>query len=187
MQKTVQGFDFLPQIAFESEEERLDILARGLEKLRKGEVSQEALQFGEKYKKTIESDYAPKVSIRFVNERVGLGVFAEENLKEGSYIGEYTGIVRENNRIYFAPLNNYCYEYPVPDSIGRNFVIDATKGNFTRFINHSFKPNLKPVYAFFDGFYHMILLTLRKVEKGEQINYDYGRNYWYVRELPEEL
>jgi len=59
--------------------------------------------------------------------------------------------VRENNRRYFEPLNNYCYEYPVPDSIGRSFVIDATQGNLTRFINHSYEPNLKPKYAFLKG------------------------------------
>ena len=102
-------------------------------------------------------------------------------------MGEYTGIVRENVRIYFAPLNNYCYEYPVPDALGRSFVIDATRGNFTRFINHSRAPNLKPVYAFFDGFYHLIFLSLKEIQKGEQLSYDYGRNYWLLRSDPEEL
>jgi SET domain-containing protein len=108
-------------------------------------------------------------------------------LQKGIYIGEYTGVVRENRRVYFAPLNNYCYEYPVPDGIGKNYVIDATKGNFTRFINHSYEPNLKPVYAFLDGFYHLIFLSLRVIQKGEQLCYDYGRHYWVIRPVPEEL
>ncbi len=38
-------------------------------------------------------------------------------------------------------------EYPIADRLARNYVIYATKGNFTRFINHSDKPNLNPVYA----------------------------------------
>jgi uncharacterized protein len=192
MRKTVAfppdlEFGYLPQIAFQSEEEKRDILARGLAKLERGEVSGEALLLGEKYRKEIEADYAPHVSVRYVSEQVGYGVFAEEELEGGSFIGEYTGMVRENDRRYFAPLNNYCYEYPVPDSIGRSFVIDATQGNFTRFINHSSRPNLRGIHAFFDGFYHAIFLSLRAIRKGEQLSYDYGANYWYIREKPQEL
>lgn len=180
-------FDYLPQIAFQSEEEKADILARGLEELRQGKVSEAALALGKKYRKQIEAAYESKVSIRYINERVGHGAFAEERIQAGSYVGEYTGIVRENVRVYFAPLNNYCYEYPVPDAIGRSFVIDATQGNFTRFINHSTRPNLKPTYAFYDGFYHLILLSLRDIEKGEQLSYEYGARYWYLRTPPQEL
>ncbi|HSX11562.1 MAG TPA: SET domain-containing protein-lysine N-methyltransferase [Chlamydiales bacterium] len=180
-------FEYLPSIAFQSEMERRDILARGFDKLQKGEVAEEALVFGQKYKKKIESDYAPKVSVRFVNDQVGHGVFAEQTLKSERYVGEYTGIVRENIRVYFVPLNNYCYEYPVVDSLGKHFVVDATRGNFTRFINHSFKPNLRPAYAFYDGFYHVIFLTLRQISKGEQLCFDYGHNYWILREAPQIL
>lgn len=180
-------FELLTQIAFNSAKEKRDILSRGLKELRKGNVSAEALEMGEKYRKNIESADAPKISIRFINEQVGHGVFAEENLKADRYIGEYTGIVRENVRIYFVPLNNYCYQYPVLDRTGRHFVIDATKGNFTRFINHSYTPNLKPVYAFIDGFYHLILISLRAIRKGEQLSYEYGPQYWYIRPPPEAL
>lgn len=180
-------FKFLPQISFKSKKERFDILTRGLEELRKGNVTEYALKLGERYRKKIETGYCPNVSVRYISEQVGHGVFAEEAIKAGSYIGEYTGIVRENLRVYFAPLNNYCYEYPVPDRIGRSFVIDATEGNFTRFINHSYKPNLNPVYAFFDGFYHLIFLSRREIQKGEQLCYNYGRHYWVIRSVPEDL
>ncbi|MGB7978809.1 MAG: SET domain-containing protein-lysine N-methyltransferase [Chlamydiales bacterium] len=177
----------LPQIDFQSEEERRDILERGLELMRQGKIPENAIQRGVRYRKKILSGFCPKVSIRFINERVGQGVFAEEVLKARSYVGEYTGVVRENVRIYFVPLNNYCYEYPVPDEMGRSFVIDATEGNFTRYINHSYRPNLKPLYAFLDGFYHLIFIALRQIEIGEQLCYDYGRNYWIIRPGPEEL
>lgn len=180
-------FKYLPHISFKNKKERLNILTRGLEELRKGNVPEFVLELGKKYRNEIESAYCPNVAVRFISERVGHGVFAEETLKEGLYIGEYTGIVREHRRVYFAPLNNYCYEYPVPDGIGKNYVIDATQGNFTRFINHSYEPNLKPVYAFFDGFYHLIFISLREIQKGEQLCYDYGRHYWVIRSVPEEL
>ncbi len=118
---------------------------------------------------------------------MGYGLFAEEEIPESFFVGEYTGIVRENNRRYFEPLNNYCYEYPIPDSIGRSFVIDATHGNLTRFINHSFQPNLKAGYAFLDGFYHCIFIAIRSIAKGSQLTYNYGQTYWYIRTPPKDI
>ncbi len=177
----------LPQIAFQSEEEQNEIFKRGMEALRLGKISPKALVLGKKYRKKIGSAFCPNIEIRYISERVGHGVFAKSPMKKRSYVGEYTGIVRENIKIYFAPLNNYCYEYPIPDRIGRSFVIDATDGNFTRYINHSYNPNLKPQYAFFDGFYHLIFVALKEIQIGEQLTYDYGHNYWLIREPPESL
>ena len=122
--------------------------------------------------------------MRWIDEDVGYGLYAEEAIEAGEYVGEYTGTVRRNDRRYFEPLNNYCYEYPVLDEIGRSFVIDATRGNATRFINHSFDPNLKPIHVFVEGFYHLIFIAIKRIEKGYQLAYDYGVNYWYVRNPP---
>ena len=174
-------------ISFRNEREKIKIQTLGLEQLKKGMVSKEALFLGEQHKKQIESHYLPKMSIRFINEKVGYGAFLEEPLEPNSYAGEYTGVVRENARIYFAPLNNYLMEYPVLDRFGRSLVIDAKNGNSCRFINHSSEPNLKTHYAFIDGLYHSILLSLKKIEVGEQLTYDYGANYWMLRSNPEKL
>lgn len=165
---------------FESPAEREDIRARGIDKWKSGGVVEDRT-----YEKEIESGYMPKVSVRLVNEEVGHGLYAEEEIGEGAYVGEYTGMVRANDRHW--EFNNYLYEYPVPDPIGRSFVIDATAGNLTRFINHSYTPNLKPVHVFFDGFYHLIFIALRTIGVGEQLCYDYGRSYWYVRSQPSIL
>lgn len=177
-------FEHLSRLSFE---EKGKVHKKGLVELQEGRISQEALDRGEKYRGKIEGRLYPKTSVRFISDEVGHGVFAEEAIQKGAFVGEYVGVVRENIRIYFAPLNNYCYEYPVPDSIGRSYVIDATKGNFTRFINHSFSPNLEPVYAFYDGFYHLIFLSLKEIKKGEQLLYNYGRNYWMLRSVPQEF
>lgn len=152
-----------------------------------GKIAKKALQLGRTYCSQIETGYTPKLSVRWISERVGYGVFAEEGIRKNDYVGEYVGVVRENVRVYFAPLNDYCYEYPVLDRLGRSYVIDATNGNVCRFINHSEKPNLKPYYAFFDGVFHLIFLTIRKIEKAEQLTYDYGPSYWYLRSPPEKL
>ncbi len=180
-------FHFLSQIDFESPEERREIQQRGLKKLENQGVSQESLDLGSQFIKNIESAYIPSVSIRWIDEQVGHGLFLEEGLDKGAYVGEYTGVVRKNDRRYFEPMNHYCYEYPVLDESGRSFVIDATQGNLTRFINHSSRPNLQPVTVFHNGFYHLIFLAKHPIEKGSQLSYDYGQNYWSIRTRAVEL
>lgn len=176
--------DLLPCLAFKNKKERTEILRRGLAALQRGEIPKKALELGQTHRELIESPIHPDVDIRWVGEEVGHGVFAKDKIKKGTFIGEYTGIVRENVRVYFEPLNHYCYEYPILDRLERSFVIDATQGNFTRFINHSYEPNLKPEYAFLDGFYHCIFFALKDIQKEEQLCYNYGRNYWLIRDAP---
>jgi len=178
------NFQYLSKNSFENKRR---IKALGMAKWKKGEINEEALSLGERFHSQIKAAYIPSVSVRWINEQVGHGLFAEIDIEEGAYVGEYTGHVRENNQRYFKPLNNYCYEYPVPDDIGRSHVIDATSGNLTRFINHSYTPNLRPVHAFYEGFYHLIFLALCPIQAGQQLSYDYGRNYWYIREQPQPL
>ncbi len=178
------NYIYLPHIDFESAEDRDFIWQAGMEKWKKGEVKPEADRLGREFIQKIESAYIPTVSVRWINEKVEFGLFAEEDLKEGSYVGEYTGIIRRNDRRYFEPLNNYCYAYPILDEIERNFVIDATQGNLTRFINHSSSPNLEPTYVFYEGFYHLIFLATGKIRKGEQLFYNYGGTYWQLRDKP---
>lgn len=181
------SFTYVPQIVFENEEDHQEILRRGFEKHKRGEVSAKALELGEKYIDKILSGYMPIVSVRWVGEKVGYGLFAEEEIASGDYVGEYTGIVHRNDRRYFEPINDYYFEYPVPDDIGRSFVINALQGNLTRFINHCSQPNLKPVHVFYEGYYHLIFLAKRSIAKGEQLHYDYGSSYWYVRQPPETI
>jgi len=180
-------FHYLPSIAFATPAEQEDIQQRGLEKWKNNGVSKESQKLGHRFMKEIEAFYLPDVSIRYLNEKLGYGLFSEETLDVGCYVGEYAGLIRKNDRRYLEPLNHYCYEYPVPDHIGRSFVIDATNGSLTRFINHSFTPNLKPVHVFYNGFYHLIFLAMQRIEKGTQLCYDYGQNYWYVRDRPISL
>jgi hypothetical protein len=173
------NFQYLQKLTFSPEEK---ILEKGLQKYQKGDVLQEHLLLGKKFEKEIQDGLSPQVSVRFCQSGVGFGLFAEEDLEEDIFVGEYTGLVRKNND--YLKMNDYLYSYPVEDSIGRNYVIDATNGNLMRFVNHSFWPNLKPSYAFIDGIYHVILVTIMPIQKGRQLTYDYGRNYWYVRSSP---
>lgn len=178
------NYRHVPLNEFESTADEDEVRQKGLSQEKQWTIPPLALRLGEKYKTQILSSYIPEVSIRLVHPAVGYGLFAEEVIKKDQYAGEYTGVVRRNDRRYFEPLNNYCYEYPVPDEIGRSFVIDATAGCLTRFINHCSKPNLKPLHVYHDGFYHLIFLALMEIEPGTQLSYDYGETYWYIREKP---
>lgn len=180
-------FKFVSQNSFETEEEKLLVQEKGLKKKCNDLIKPNELENGLKHRDKIEKAYIPSVSIRYVNDKVEHALFAEEDIPIGSYVGEYTGTVRPNDRLYTEPLNNYCYEYPVQDAIGRSYVIDASNGNLTRFINHSKNPNLKPQYAFFDGFYHLIFLSIKEIKKGTQLVYDYGNYYWYLRGKPHNI
>ena len=174
--ETHLNFQYLPKLRVPK-----DIQEACLTKYKSGAVASEHLETGSRFKEEIAEGKTPHVSVRFCGEEIGWGLFAEEDLPENFFVGEYTGEVRKNNQY---TLSNYLYEYPIPDTIGRNHVIDATSGNLMRFVNHCSLPNLKPFYAFSEGLYHLILVTQRPILKGEQLTYDYGQNYWYVRTPP---
>lgn len=64
-------------------------------------------------------------------------------------------------------------------------MIDAQdSGNHTRFINHSFKPNLEPVSVYFHGLIHIIIYASKTIASGAQLCYDYGEDYWKKRGKP---
>jgi hypothetical protein len=178
------NYRHVPLNEFESPTEMEEVRQKGLAQEKAGQISPLSIKWGKKFHKDILSSYIPNVSIRWVHPSIGYGLFAEENIKKGAYVGEYTGVVRQNNRRYFEPLNNYCYEYPVPDEIGRNYVIDATAGCLTRFINHSARPNLTPTHVYWDGFYHLIFTACESISPGCELLFDYGETYWYLRNPP---
>lgn len=184
LQKQLQ-FTYLDHLEIQCAEEKEKILQDGWRHEKEKKISDERIHHGIQFKQQIESCLTAKVSVRWISEDVGHGLFAEEDLKENSYIGEYVGFIRKNNE--HGQFNHYLFSYPVLDNIERNYVIDAFCGNLIRFANHSFQPNAKATYAYFSGLYHLILLTLKPILKGEQITYNYGKNYWYLRGTPTTL
>jgi len=155
-------------------------------RLLKEEILPERIDLGMRYAKEIEEGGAPSHQVKWVSEKVGFGLFAEEDIEPGTFIGEYTGLLRRSD--LFETLNGYLYRYPVTDHLGKHFVIDAKEvGNHTRFINHHFQPNLKCCWAFHANLYHMILIALKPIAKGDQFSYNYGNAYWAIRGAPELL
>lgn len=141
-----------------------------------------ALLFEEPLVKKKEISYV----IKKVNPLVGHGVFATKAIGELSYVGEYAGIVRKRRR-WKDSSNEYVFSYVIGphDTV---WVIDAKeRGNFTRFINHSYEPNLTSKWIIVNNIAHVVFFANRLILPGEQLTYDYGPYYWRKRSYPEAL
>lgn len=138
-------------------------------------------QLAMRFKDELQSGFVTSCTIKWVDDFIGYGLFTNETLKAGTYIGEYTGNVR---RLYrFHPNQNaYCVHYPTKWWSWRYFTIDALKeGNELRFINHSLDPNVEAFTAIDRGILHEIFLAKRDIKAGEQLTVNYGADYWQRR------
>lgn len=178
-------FSYLPTIRFQNRLIQKNLHQKGIKAFQEGNISEHYISQGNQWENKIKEGFIAPSLLKYIDEQVGYGLFAAEDLSQGSFIGEYAGIVRENNNHLW--ISDYLYSYPLQDEIGRNYVIDAHSGSLTRFINHSYQPNLQATYAYIDGFFHMILLVISPIRKGTQFTFNYGKNYWYVRSPPKEL
>jgi uncharacterized protein len=109
-------------------------------------------------------------SFRIGRSATGLGLFATKAIKRGAYIATYRGrrITTEEADRREARGARYMFE------LSKRWVIDGSpRWNVARYINHSCNPNAKPVGR--KG--GIVIVALRKIELGEEITYDYGRDY----------
>ena len=100
--------------------------------------------------------------------KAGLGLFAIEPIPKGKCIIEYTGPLITNeeferrNGKYFFGVNS-------------KWTIDGSpRSNIARYINHSCRPNAE---ALTSG-NRVWIWSRRKIKAGEEIAYDYGKEYF---------
>ncbi|WP_375793881.1 SET domain-containing protein [Chlamydia sp. 12-01] len=181
------NFKFLPFLTFTDwkVEEKIRKLCDKAKKKRF--ISPLAKWLGELHKQDLITPPMPPVAVCWVNSYIGYGVFARERIPAWTYIGEYTGILRRRQAIWMDE-NDYCFRYPLSSWLWRYFTIDSGRqGNFTRFINHSDKPNVEAIGVFQDGLFHVIIRTIQAIEAGEELCYHYGPLYWKHRKKREEF
>ena len=132
-----------------------------------------------------EAGHAAQVYVARAGESVGFGAFAARAIKAGQLIGEYTGAWRDGVPYAEAKENGYLFEYP---AAGRYLVDASREGSAMRFVNHSDKnANARAVFAFRDGYYHILYVATRDIAVDEQVLIDYGGKYWEGRTKPEAL
>ena len=106
--------------------------------------------------------------LRVARSRTGLGLFAIEPIKRGDFIANYTGRLITND--YADTLwTKYLFE------VNNRWTLDGSgKRNIARYINHSCKPNAES-----DVRGHKIIILAKKtINAGDEITYNYGRNYF---------
>ena len=106
----------------------------------------------------------------------GMGLFATRNLRRGTCVGCYLGVLVSASRHeeYSEHRAAFCMEFK-----HSGLVIDAFHyGTQVRFANHSFQPNAAIHWEVHGEVYHPALRLGREVKEGEEICYNYGRKYW---------
>ncbi|MEI6242317.1 MAG: SET domain-containing protein-lysine N-methyltransferase [Chlamydiota bacterium] len=134
------------------------------------------------YEKEIREGFFIPATLQRVNSEIGFGLYSSLNVLEGGFIGTCTGVVRKRNRKMRD--NPYCFQYAFSD-----LSIDARdRGNLTRFINHSFSPNVELISVLTPPLFQMIYVAKKPIAKGEEILADYGKNYWKdLRKTPKSI
>jgi hypothetical protein len=109
---------------------------------------------------------------RVGRSRTGLGLFATKPIKKGARIVRYFGPLLDSRKKKDDAIENkYLFELN-----GRWTIDGSVRENIARYINHACKPNaesdVKPRKR------KVIIRAIKNIEPGEEINYDYGTDYF---------
>jgi hypothetical protein len=109
---------------------------------------------------------------RVGRSRTGLGLFATERIKKGTKIVRYFGPLLDSKKKKDDAIENkYLFELN-----GRWTIDGSVRENIARYINHACKPNaesdVKPRKR------KVFIRAIKNIEPGEEINYDYGTDYF---------
>lgn len=109
-------------------------------------------------------------SVTVRRSSAGLGLFSNQEFKRGDFIIEYTGELIPTEE---ADRRGGKYLF----ILNKKITIDGKgRENTARYINHSCKPNAE---AESDEDAKKIRVSAkRKILPGEEITYDYGKEYW---------
>src|SRR3984885_1196097 len=109
-------------------------------------------------------------SFRVGRSRTGLGLFATKPIKRLAYIATYRGPRLTNEESDRIEARGAAYLFEVSKTV----TIDGSpRYNVARYINHSCRPNAKPVGR--NG--GIVIVADRRIEPGEEITYSYGEEY----------
>lgn len=111
-------------------------------------------------------------SFRVGKSKTGLGLFAAREIKKGEFIVQYRGEKLRNEEADRRADrgNKYLYE------INSRWTIDGkSRKNVARYANHSCRPNAESDVL---RGHKIIIRAIKKILPGEEITYDYGKDYF---------
>jgi uncharacterized protein len=115
---------------------------------------------------------SPQKPYRIGRSRTGLGLFATRPIRKGTRIIRYFGPLLDCRRKKDDAIENkYLFE------LNNRWTIDGSvRENIARYINHACKPNaesdVRPRKR------KVFIRAIKNIEPGEEINYDYGTDYF---------
>jgi len=133
------------------------------------------------------------VEIRFIEQedhpcKGQLGLFANRDLKQGIFLGEYTGRVLVNLEDVMTSKYLVDYSNPFEEDCDRVWVDAKNEGNELRFINDfkgtGKKENITFKRVWVGGMMRVCGQITADIQAGEEILTDYGEGYW--NNLPTE-
>jgi uncharacterized protein len=115
---------------------------------------------------------SPNKPYRVGRSRTGLGLFATKPIKKGAKIIRYFGPLLDSKKKEDDAIENkYLFELN-----GRWTIDGSVRENIARYINHACRPNaesdVKPRKR------KVFIRAIKNIEPGEEINYDYGTDYF---------
>src|ERR1700750_61264 len=109
---------------------------------------------------------------RIGRSKTGLGLFATKPIKKGEKIIRYFGPILDSKKEDEDAIENkYLFQ------LTNRWTIDGSvRANVARYINHACRPNaesdVKPRKR------KVFIRAIKNIEPGEEINYDYGTDYF---------
>lgn len=109
---------------------------------------------------------------RIGRSRTGLGLFATRPIKKGDKIIRYIGpMLDSRNKKHEGIDNKYLFE------INSRWTIDGSvRKNIARYINHACRPNAESDVSARKR--TVEIRAIKAIGPGEEINYDYGKDYF---------
>jgi uncharacterized protein len=115
---------------------------------------------------------SPKKPYRVGRSRTGLGLFATRPIKKGAKIVRYFGPLLDTKKKKDDAIENkYLFELN-----GRWTIDGSVRENIARYINHACKPNAESDVM--PRKRKVVIRAIKNIEPGEEINYDYGTDYF---------
>ena len=109
---------------------------------------------------------------RVGRSRTGLGLFATKPIKKGAKIVRYFGPLLDcRKKKDDAVENKYLFELN-----GRWTIDGSVRKNIARYINHACKPNAESDVS--PRKRKVVIRAIKNISPGEEINYDYGTDYF---------
>src|SRR6202047_1184146 len=109
---------------------------------------------------------------RVGRSRTGLGLFATKPIKKGAKIVRYFGPLLDSRKKKDDwSKNKYLFE------LNNRWTIDGSvRKNIPRYINHACKPNAESDVM--PRKRKVVIRAIKNIEPGEEINYNYGTDYF---------